>query len=63
MNHLIIGDLYNRIFKVQQSHPELEVDYTIWNQINTSLPVGYELPDHEVLHLMVHGTGSGSFTS
>ncbi|MDP1511497.1 hypothetical protein L8C07_17745 [Paenibacillus sp. CMAA1739] len=49
MTFPIVGDLYNRIFEIQQSHPDLEVDYAIWNRINTSLPEDYKLPDADIL--------------
>ncbi|MGZ0042716.1 hypothetical protein [Paenibacillus ottowii] len=49
MTFPIVGDLHNRIFEIQQSHPELEVDYAIWNRINTSLPEDYKLPDADIL--------------
>lgn len=48
---MVISDLYNRIFTVQTSHPELLVDYVIWNKIFESLPPGYQLPDYPVLNL------------
>ncbi|MBP1905098.1 hypothetical protein J2Z32_001723 [Paenibacillus turicensis] len=47
----VICDLYNRIFSSQISTPELQVDYMVWNQIFSSLPDHYQLPDHEVLNI------------
>lgn len=47
----VICDLYNRIFSTQISTPELLVDYMVWNQIFASLPLHYQLPDHEVLSI------------
>ncbi|WP_167686458.1 hypothetical protein [Paenibacillus polymyxa] len=49
MTFPVVGDLYNRIFEIQQSHPDLKVDYAIWNRINTSLPEDYKLPDADIL--------------
>ncbi|MDQ0049676.1 hypothetical protein J2T18_003981 [Paenibacillus polymyxa] len=49
MTFPVVGDLYNRIFEIQQSHPDLKVDYAIWNRINTSLPEDYMLPDADIL--------------
>lgn len=46
---LVICDLYNRIFSLQISTPELLVDYSVWNQIFASLPENYQIPDDEVL--------------
>ena len=46
--YMVIGDLYNRIFSVQISHPEVLVDYVTWNQIFASLPMNYKLPDMPV---------------
>ncbi|WP_069188254.1 hypothetical protein [Paenibacillus sp. GM2] len=48
---LVTSDLYNRIFTVQVSHPEVEVDYVTWNRLFTLLPREYKLPDHMVLSL------------
>ena len=56
MTFPIVGDLYNRIFEIQQSHPELEVDYAIWNRINTSLPEDYKLPDADILERLKQST-------
>ncbi|MFD0694191.1 hypothetical protein ACFQZT_08805 [Paenibacillus sp. GCM10027628] len=41
----VIGDLYNRLFLVQTSNPDVLVDYVVWNKIKTSLPKDYRLPD------------------
>ncbi|WMT40189.1 hypothetical protein RE628_23385 [Paenibacillus sp. D2_2] len=48
---MIISDLYNRIFTVQTSHSEVEVDYVTWNRIFALLPHDYQLPDNIVLSL------------
>jgi len=47
----VVSDLYNRIFTVQTSHPEVEVDYVTWNRIFALLPRDYQLPDNTVLSL------------
>lgn len=44
----VIGDLYNRIFAVQTSNPEVLVDYAVWNLIFEGLPKDYKLPDMAV---------------
>jgi hypothetical protein len=41
----VMGDLYNALFTVQKSNPEVLVDYVVWNHIKTSLPKDYLLPD------------------
>ncbi|RCX19783.1 hypothetical protein DFP94_104238 [Fontibacillus phaseoli] len=43
------GDLYNRIFAIQATQPELMVEYSVWNQIFANLPRDYQLPDLQVL--------------
>lgn len=48
---MVTSDLYNRIFTVETSHPEVEVDYVIWNRIFALLPREYKLPDNTVLSL------------
>ncbi|SDD30877.1 hypothetical protein SAMN02799630_02749 [Paenibacillus sp. UNCCL117] len=48
----ICGDLYNRLFAVQISSPELRVDYEVWTRIYESLPEGYTLPDYEILQAL-----------
>ena len=45
----VIGDLYNRIFAVQNSNPDILVDYEVWNAIFKSLPRNYTLPDLQVI--------------
>lgn len=45
---MVTGDLYNRIFDVQSSHPGLTVEYMIWNRIFEGLPKKFVLPDQEV---------------
>ncbi|GAA0397469.1 hypothetical protein GCM10008933_30030 [Paenibacillus motobuensis] len=52
---MVISDLYNRIFTVETSHPEVEVDYVIWNRVFALLPREYKLPDHAVLSLRFEG--------
>jgi hypothetical protein len=44
----ITGDLYNRIFAVQTSSPDVFVDYGIWNRIFAGLPEDYLMPDLNV---------------
>ncbi|MDF2927534.1 MAG: hypothetical protein K0R57_6448 [Paenibacillaceae bacterium] len=44
----VISDLYNRIFVIQTSSPQLCVDYTVWNRIFAALPQDYMLPDMAV---------------
>ncbi|MFB5761706.1 hypothetical protein [Paenibacillus medicaginis] len=51
----VISDLYNGIFAVQQSHPDLYVDYSIWNRINIGLPEQYILPDQRILTVLLEG--------
>jgi hypothetical protein len=46
----VLGDLYNSLFVIPLTHPELKVDYVIWNQIINNLPDHYKLPDMEVVH-------------
>jgi hypothetical protein len=53
MSFKVISDLYNRIFAVQQSHPDLYVDYNIWNKINMGLPEAYTMPDQKVLSVLL----------
>ncbi|MFB5677004.1 hypothetical protein ACE3NQ_06605 [Paenibacillus terreus] len=53
MKVLVISDLYNRIFAVQQSHPDLYVEYSIWNRINMGLPEEYTLPDQRILSVLL----------
>ncbi|GGF89726.1 hypothetical protein [Paenibacillus aceti] len=48
---MVASDLYNRIFTVQSSNPEVEVDYVIWNRLFALLPRDYQLPDNTVLSL------------
>ncbi|HUC93811.1 MAG TPA: hypothetical protein VMS09_17645 [Paenibacillus sp.] len=50
----VTGDLYNRIFAVQTSNPEVVVDYTVWNRIFASLPRDYLLPDLPVITFIAH---------
>jgi hypothetical protein len=52
MEILVIGDLYNRLFHVPSSNPELLVEYELWTQLSTNLPPGYVLPDYPLLGLM-----------
>lgn len=47
--YMVIGDLYNRIFFVQISNPEVLVDYVTWNKIFETLPKDYQLPDMAIL--------------
>ncbi|MFK4302663.1 MULTISPECIES: hypothetical protein [unclassified Paenibacillus] len=56
MTFPVVGDLYNRIFEIEQSHLDLEVDYEIWNRINTSLPEHYKLPDANILERLKQAT-------
>jgi hypothetical protein len=53
MRILVISDLYNRLFAVQQSYPDLYVDYNIWNKINTRLPEEYTMPDLTILSALL----------
>lgn len=53
MRVLVISDLYNRIFAVQQSHPDMYVEYSIWNRINMGLPEEYTLPDQRILSVLL----------
>ncbi|WP_159881060.1 hypothetical protein [Paenibacillus puerhi] len=48
----ICGDLYNRLFTVQISSPQLMVDYEVWTRIFESLPEGYTLPDETILQAL-----------
>ncbi|WP_410771910.1 hypothetical protein [Fontibacillus sp. BL9] len=43
------GDMYNRIFAIQTSHPEVMVEYSVWSKIIANLPGDYQLPDLPVL--------------
>lgn len=44
----VMSDLYNRLFAVQVSNPEVIVDYVIWNRIKSQLPKDYLIPDPSV---------------
>lgn len=50
----VTGDLYNRIFVVQTSNPEVAVDYGVWNRIFASLPKEYKVPDLPVITFIAH---------
>ncbi|MFB5267224.1 hypothetical protein ACE41H_10560 [Paenibacillus enshidis] len=49
----VISDFFNGIFTVRQPHPDLYVDYNIWNKINMGLHEEYTLPDQTLLSLLL----------
>jgi hypothetical protein len=56
MTFPVVGDLFNRIFEIHQSHPGFMVDYEIWNRMNSSLPEQYTLPDVDILERLKQTT-------
>jgi hypothetical protein len=48
----VIGDLYNSLFASQTSNPSLMVNYEVWNQIKSSLPAGYLIPDPYIMNTL-----------
>ncbi|MCD1258086.1 hypothetical protein B5M42_004435 [Paenibacillus athensensis] len=48
----VLSDLYNRLFAVQISNPDLSVDYWVWNTIYAELPQGYTLPDMQIVQVL-----------
>ncbi|NMO95872.1 hypothetical protein [Paenibacillus lemnae] len=50
-SYIVMSDLYNRVFAVQVSNPDLMVDYVIWNRILSQLPRDYVLPDPLVYNI------------
>ncbi|MFB5761710.1 hypothetical protein [Paenibacillus medicaginis] len=53
MRVMVTSALYSRIFGVRQPHPDIYVDYNIWNKINMELPPGYTVPDPRILAVLV----------
>jgi hypothetical protein len=51
-SRIVIGDLYNSLFAVQTSNPDLMVDYEVWNKIKASLPAGYTIPDPLIMNVL-----------
>jgi|GEM_PF-2172120 len=49
---LVISDLYNRLFAVHTSNPDVLVDYWVWNTIYAELPPGYTLPDMQIVQVL-----------
>ncbi|WP_197479988.1 hypothetical protein [Paenibacillus swuensis] len=41
--------LYDSLFTIYVSEPELEVDSVVWNRIMTGLPSGYTMPDFAII--------------
>ncbi len=57
---MVTGDLYNRIFAVQISNPNIVVDYAVWNAIFKSLPRSYRLPDLPVTAVLESADKGGN---
>lgn len=50
----VLGDLYNSLFTIQTSNPEIAVEYKIWNQIKAGLPPNYTIPDPNMNLMIKH---------
>lgn len=53
MSHFhVVSDLYNGLFLIQCSNPEVSVNYSMWNRIKSGLPRHYVMPDPKMLTIL-----------
>ncbi|WP_166240451.1 hypothetical protein [Paenibacillus turpanensis] len=46
---MTISDLYNSMFRIETSNPEVLVNLHVWNRILKGLPANYQLHDDTLL--------------